>query len=123
MSKVYFMCKKSFKVWYLGHSTQDLHRNRIYKIFFQNEKSCFPCPECQKNVRNTFFRLFGKFHKKKSWPCHDRIADPSPPLRGGGVRFPMTVLGAVPFSPSCRKYTVPITSNVQSGTLRVTGFF
>ena len=86
-SKVYFMCKKYFKVWYLGHSTQDLHRNRIYKIFFQIEKSCFPCPECQKNVRNTFFRLFGKFHKKKSWPCHDRIADPSPPLRGGRGPF------------------------------------
>ena len=95
MSKVYFMCKKSFKVWYLGHSTQDLHRNRIYKIFFQIEKSCFPCPECQKNVRNTFFRLFRKFHKKN----HGRVMTVSrtpPPLRGGGVRFPMTVLGAVP---------------------------
>ena len=78
MSKVYFMCKKSFKVWYLGHSTQDLHRNRIYKIFFQIEKSCFPCPECQKNVRNTFFRLFGKFHKKN----HGRVMTVSrtPPL-------------------------------------------
>ena len=58
------MCKKSFKVWYLIPSTQDLHRNQIYKIFFQIEKSYFPCPDVQKSVRNTFFRLFGKNVKK-----------------------------------------------------------
>ena len=54
------MCKKSLKVWYLIPSTQDLHRNQIYKKFFQIQKSNFPCPEFQKNVRNTFFRLFRK---------------------------------------------------------------
>ena len=51
-----FMCKKSLNVWYLILNTQDLHRNQIYKKNFQIEKSCFPCPECQKYVRNIFFR-------------------------------------------------------------------
>ena len=77
------MCKKYFKVWYLGHSTQDLHRNQIYKIFFQIEKSCFPCPEFQKNVRNTFFRLFRKNVKKISGRDQTVIMTP-PPLGGGG---------------------------------------
>ena len=62
------MCKKSLKVWYLIPSTQDLHRNQIYKKNFQIEKSCFPCPEFQKNVRNTFFRLFRENVKKNEWP-------------------------------------------------------
>ena len=32
--KEIIMCKKSFKIWYLIPSTQDLHRNQIYKNFF-----------------------------------------------------------------------------------------
>ena len=72
------MCKKSLKVWYLVHSTQDLHRNQIYKKIFQIEKSCFPCPEFQKNVRNTFFRLFRKNVKKISDRDQTVIMTPPP---------------------------------------------
>ena len=59
------MCKKSFKVWYLIPSTQDLHRNQIWKKFFQIQKSNFPCPECRNNVRKMFFGLFRENVKKK----------------------------------------------------------
>ena len=75
------MCKKSLKVWYLIPSTQDLHRNQIYKNFFQIQKSNFPCPEFQKNVRNTFFRLFRKNVEKVSG--RDQTVIMTPPPRGG----------------------------------------
>ena len=61
-SNVFFMCKKSLKVRYLVPSTQDLHRNQIYKIFFQIKKSWFRVWKCKINVGETFFRLFGKNH-------------------------------------------------------------
>ena len=74
------------------HSTQDLHRNRKCNFFFQIQKSYFPCSEFQKNVRNTFFRLFRKFDKKNHGRVMAVYHPPSPPPRGGeGGTDSMTV--------------------------------
>ena len=87
------LCKKFLKVWYLIHSTQDLHRNQIYKIFFKSKNRVSRVQNFKNMLGIHSLGCLEKMFKKFQAVTRD-----PPPLRLGRVdsmvcRTAMTVCG------------------------------